>query len=883
MTFLQLNDVNCWLGRSNWLADANLQGNIDEFRIYNRELTLGEVQKNDADGPSVAVPPPSDTDGDGLPDWFEMRYAGPTMDYTVAGSPSQATLDGDGDGLSNLQEFQRGLNPASNDTDGDGLNDGAEITAGTDPLNKDTDGDGLTDGQEVNTYHTNPLSQDTDNDGYTDVQEISGNSDPNNANSIPVIFLVSRYSFNNPSGTAANGQVITDSISGLNAAVRGENATWTGTEISLPGGSSNDNSYVDLPNGSFSRFAKAKGGRGAVTLEGWVTIPSRAGGWQRILDFGSAGPGLNLGEIFGPGRVLTGNVDGQDYIMISGAIGDNVNSRRIEWTNNDRTGGSGNNINTDVNASANTVDQPFHFALTVDENAGKVVYYENGVQVGTFNTTLKLDAVNDINCWLGRSNWTNDQNLQGNFDEFRIYAGTFSAADAMKSFTKGPNTLPNGSNPTTDITTLKITNANGWPEWWVDRNPSLPAANSDLDGDGLTALQELGRGSDPTKKDTDGDGLPDGVETNTGFFVSATDTGTNPAVADTDSDGLNDAQEVTAGSNPFNQDTDGDAAFDGQDDKPLDASASSLQPAHRWPFNDLPAAIDPDTQSVDVVGGSAFNAFIRGTGATSDGVGVILPGGNNNNDTPYVDLPNGLISGQKAVTLVGWVTVNAQSANWSRFFDFGGSTNGEVPPNAIGNGTDYFAYTAQRGDQMNQQRFTIRKNPVGESLYDPNQETVVGQQIFYAATADSSSITGSAYNLYRDGVWALRTAGGAWPLSGINDVNNWLGRSNYAGDTGLNGTYNEFRVYNGVLNEAAIKAIYAGGPDGPLAITSVTRSGGSVMVTFPTRIGLTYTVEASADLNTWTDAETGISGTGEPYTSTVPTSGNRRFWRVRFD
>ena len=46
--------------------------------------------------------------------------------------------------------------------------------------------------------------------------------------------------------------------------------------------------------------------------------------------------------------------------------------------------------------------------------------------------------------------------------------------------------------------------------------------------------------------DTDGDGLLDSVETNTGIYVSPTDTGTDPLVADTDGDGAGDWYEVTA-------------------------------------------------------------------------------------------------------------------------------------------------------------------------------------------------------------------------------------------------------------------------------------------------------------------------------------------------
>ena len=51
----------------------------------------------------------------------------------------------------------------------------------------------------------------------------------------------------------------------------------------------------------------------------------------------------------------------------------------------------------------------------------------------------------------------------------------------------------------------------------------------------------------PNLSDTDGDGLSDAVETGTGVYVSATDTGSNPNLDDTDSDGLSDAVETGTG------------------------------------------------------------------------------------------------------------------------------------------------------------------------------------------------------------------------------------------------------------------------------------------------------------------------------------------------
>ena len=52
--------------------------------------------------------------------------------------------------------------------------------------------------------------------------------------------------------------------------------------------------------------------------------------------------------------------------------------------------------------------------------------------------------------------------------------------------------------------------------------------------------------------DRDEDSLHDGVETNSGIFVSASNTGTNPALSDTDGDGFDDGIEVLAGTNPVN-------------------------------------------------------------------------------------------------------------------------------------------------------------------------------------------------------------------------------------------------------------------------------------------------------------------------------------------
>ena len=67
----------------------------------------------------------------------------------------------------------------------------------------------------------------------------------------------------------------------------------------------------------------------------------------------------------------------------------------------------------------------------------------------------------------------------------------------------------------------------------------------DTDGDGLTDGAEVHtHHSDPNKLDTDGDGLSDGAEVQTYH--------TDPTKQDTDNGGVPDGTEVIAGTNPLN-------------------------------------------------------------------------------------------------------------------------------------------------------------------------------------------------------------------------------------------------------------------------------------------------------------------------------------------
>ena len=53
----QIRDINNWLGRSNWMADANTQGSYDEMRVYDGAMHADDVAVSFAAGPDVPTLP----------------------------------------------------------------------------------------------------------------------------------------------------------------------------------------------------------------------------------------------------------------------------------------------------------------------------------------------------------------------------------------------------------------------------------------------------------------------------------------------------------------------------------------------------------------------------------------------------------------------------------------------------------------------------------------------------------------------------------------------------------------------------------------------------------------------------------------------------------
>jgi photosystem II stability/assembly factor-like uncharacterized protein len=150
-------------------SDTDADGMLDSWEMQHfGNLSQGQNGDYDSDGLTNLQefqlgtnPTLKDTDGDGMPDGWEVQYNLNPLDKTDANKDYDGV---EGDGLTNLQEYQRGTNPRNWDTDSDGMGDGWEVQYGLNPLdpadaNGDPDGDGMTNLQEQKLW-TNPKNYD---------------------------------------------------------------------------------------------------------------------------------------------------------------------------------------------------------------------------------------------------------------------------------------------------------------------------------------------------------------------------------------------------------------------------------------------------------------------------------------------------------------------------------------------------------------------------------------------------------------------------------------------------------------------------------------------------------------------------------------------------
>ena len=519
-------------------GQQNYKGLIDDVAMWQVELDEDQI-KSLADGVSPTGRNDEDDDEDGLPDYYEEKLVDNLDDLNgnAAGpGPGSGTGDFDGDGLTDLDEYEETqTNPTLTDTDEDGLSDGVETNTGTfvsatntgtNPKKADTDKDGLIDSVETNTgvlvdeenTGTNPHNIDSDGDGYSDGGEIAGGTDPNDENSKgaipqPLLYLDFEENAVDLSGNAHDGEVDGDVTFDVEGAESGPTpttgASFNGGHLDFPG--------IDM-NSMISNFET-----GSYTFSCWLKPIGSAGGQGFI--WGQTEQGIHNGI---------------------------------------RNGGFLHSAHWGADWNASTVleaEQWAHASWVYDGENDTATIYLNG-QVDGGPQAQRAPNGGGTFILGGRNN--GELSFNGYLDDVTIWTEALPEGTIQA--------LADGASPIG--ATQEDEDEDGLPDSWEEKY-GVDDPEGDDDGDGLSNADEFDSRTKPNKADSDEDGLNDreeievtktnplnsdsdkdglldGVETNTGKFVSASNTGTDPNKQDTDEDGFSDDTEISQGTDPTN-------------------------------------------------------------------------------------------------------------------------------------------------------------------------------------------------------------------------------------------------------------------------------------------------------------------------------------------
>lgn len=810
-----------------------------------------------------------DQDTDQLPTWYENQYSA----FLNPTDPSDAAKDQDTDGLTNLQEFQKGTRPDLADTDGDGINDGVEAnrTAGgnpapTDPLKADTDGDGLNDKVETGTgtfvsatdTGTDPLLNDTDADTFGDYQEMVSGSNPNSASSVPgetrppLVLLDATTQAAGPLQAWPNAGAIGGDFTSPTTAVpqvsrvQGVNAvTFNGTSH-----------YYTGPGAP--AFVTGNASR---TVEAWILNPVAADE-ETIFSWGRRGGPAGSNNSFNHGVHPDWGAVG-----IWGAPdigwGGTENVKQGQWT---------------------------YVVFTYDGTAQTTTVYSDGVMANTEQLTAPLNthAVDTLGRPLpfrvaaqSEANGNVTGGLRGSMSiaEVKVYDRVLDAATIANNFTAGQ-----------DKYGLVDYDSDGLPTWYErqynfdERNAA--DASQDADSDSLTNLQEFTLGTLPRTADSDSDTINDGAEVNRAAGA------TNPLQGDSDQDGLSDAAENAtgtfvdrnnAGTDPLTVDSDGDGFPDGQEafagSNPTQVGSVPTFRADR-PIVDLNAEnlVTGALTTWPNSGSMGGNFISAGEGATVEAAGGIKGVVFDGNDEYVGPVAPAWVAGNASRTVDAWVFNPAVAGEetvvaWGRRGGPDGSNASYIHGT---NGT--FGAMGQWGAGPD----------VGWGTATP----VAGAWTHLAYVYDGPTLTAT---VYMDGVQVNQEVMPFELLVHAVDSANRplpfrLGAQNAAdGNSGgifATMTMGRVRVYDQALAAADITALYNAEkgdyvPQQNLQISTVSRTGNQVTITWNAPAGQAVAVEATTSLTTpnWTNAATGVT-TGT-FSETI--SGDMKFYRLRLE
>jgi len=274
---------------------------------------------------------------------------------------------------------------------------------------------------------------------------------------------------------------------------------------------------------------------------------------------------------------------------------------------------------------------------------------------------------------------------------------------------------------------------------------------------------------------------------------------------------------------------------------------------HRYSFT---------SDASDSVGGA--NGTLVGTAYVTNGQ-VQLDGGSGD----YVSLPPGLLQNYQATTLDIWATISAGQQHWSRIWEF--ADVGPATANEL-----YYSPT-----------WNSAANATFFSFGPPDGGVNLGPQVpaMIAETVHLTCIIGDGtVQIYTNAsLYQSSLPGYVAPASQAGIVGGWIGYSPY-GDPGIDGSVDEYRIYNGRLSPDEILASDVLGPNATLSTSAklaAVSSSGNVTLSWPVA-NAGFSVQSSPSLSptTWTTLTNAPVLVGSTWQVVVPESGGRQFFRL---
>lgn len=204
------------------------------------------------------------------------------------------------------------------------------------------------------------------------------------------------------------------------------------------------------------------------------------------------------------------------------------------------------------------------------------------------------------------------------------------------------------------------------------------------------------------------------------------------------------------------------------------------------------------TNLLDLSGNSpAANATLGSSGTGGSGAYGFVPGQINNAlsltqaSKGYAALPAGILAGACEMTIATWVYLNSESS-WQRIWDFG-------------NDSTVYMFLASTTNTTSKARFAIT---LGGTAHE---EGINGDApLSTGAWIHVAVVLGPAGGvLYVDGIQKGTNASMKLRPADLGSTqNNYIGRSQFSIDPYLDGSIDDFRVYNRALSEDEIKALH---------------------------------------------------------------------------